>query len=341
LDKDNDEKLEKLTKTVQKLLEGNPAILVGSGGSVPYGLPSMGDLASEIKSKLSNKYDSDVKWREFISQLETTNNLEIALETTTLDDDIHKDIIWTVWSLINEQDIASKNKFLLEQTSPVFLKILSKFIQLSGITNIVTTNYDRIIEYAACFANCKYQTGFSDGDIRIFQQFRSNNSKRMVNIFKVHGSIDWFKHNDTGILYSLPFFDIETLKNKYSPLIVTPGNSKYKETHLDPFRTVITKADDALRSSCAYLCIGYGFNDEHIQPIILDENRNKNKPIVIVTKEITPKIHELFIDRKVDNCLIISEEVKGGSKVMCSNSWKESYEENFWQLEEFYKLWFE
>jgi len=32
-------KLEKLTKTIQKKLDGNPVLLIGSGASIPYGLP--------------------------------------------------------------------------------------------------------------------------------------------------------------------------------------------------------------------------------------------------------------------------------------------------------------
>ena len=127
----------------------------------------------------------------------------------------------------------------------------------------------------------------------------------------------------------------------YDPMIVTPGNAKYKETHNDPFRTVMTEADKALRGSACYLCIGYGFNDEHIQPIIIDENRNKNKPIVIVTKEITDKMRELFLERDSDSCLIISENQMGGSTVHYSGSASESFSENYWTVDQFYKLWIE
>jgi len=102
LSKVKDEKLEKLAKAVQELLEGNPAILVGSGGSVPYGLPTMGELSEEIKSKLSVKYKDNKTWKSFISELETTFNLEMALEKTALDVKIHQDLIWTVWSLVNK-----------------------------------------------------------------------------------------------------------------------------------------------------------------------------------------------------------------------------------------------
>jgi len=80
LTKERDDNLEKLTSTVQKMLDGNPAILIGSGGSIPYGLPSMSDLADEIKSKLQTKYENDEQWKSFISALERSKNLELAVE---------------------------------------------------------------------------------------------------------------------------------------------------------------------------------------------------------------------------------------------------------------------
>lgn len=46
------EKVEILALTIQKYLSDNPSILIGSGCSVPYGLPTMDDLAKEIVEKL-------------------------------------------------------------------------------------------------------------------------------------------------------------------------------------------------------------------------------------------------------------------------------------------------
>jgi len=198
-----------------------------------------------------------------------------------------------------------------------------------------------LIEYAIDFAEGQAETGFSNNYINKFTQFMRSTAKRTVNLYKVHGSIDWFKHKENPNLLSLRFFDKSKLADKFNPQIVTPGNGKYKETYVDPFRTVISKADEALRKSCAYLCIGYGFNDEHIQPIIIDENRKKKKPIVIVTKNITPKIEELFLQNSVENCLVISENDSGGSLVHYTHADKDTFTESYWQLEMFYKLWFE
>ncbi len=339
--KERDEKLERLTLTIQQKLNGNPALLIGCGSSIPYGLPSMEDLSKEIKNKLQVKYKNDKTWKSFILELDKNNNLELSLEKVTLKDEIHNDLIWTVWSLVEQKDISALNNFLFSNTFPVLTLILRKFIQQTGSTNIITTNYDRLIEYSIDYAEGHSNTGFSNNYINKFTQFSSNANKRIVNLYKVHGSIDWFKYEENQKLLSLKFFDKSNLSEKFNPQIVTPGKDKYRETYLDPFRTVISKADEALRKSCAYLCIGYGFNDEHIQPIIIDENRNKKKPIVIVTKNITPRIRELFFKNDVENCLIISENNSGGSVVNYSHIESEDFTESFWQLEKFYNLWFE
>lgn len=336
-----DENLERFASTIQKMLDGNPAILLGSGSSIPYGLPSMNDLSDAIKLTLSPKFSEEESWKSFLEELGKTNNLESALEKTQLKEEIHNDLLWCVWEKVTNNDHSAQNNFLTTNTTPELSHILNKFIQKSGATNIITTNYDRVIEYAIDYVDGKCCTGFSDGYIRRFNQFPCTNSKRSINLYKVHGSIDWFKRKEEQTLHSFRFFDVQKLKDKFVPQIVTPGNSKYKETHSDPFRTVIAKADEALRSSCGYLCIGYGFNDEHIQPIIIDENRNKKKPIVIITKEITSKITDLFLNNCSENCVVISEAKDNGSVVNFSNGDKLTFTENYWQINDFYKLWFE
>lgn len=342
MNKERNEKLERLTTAIQKHLNNNPALLIGSGASIPYGLPSMKDLADEIKSKLQIKYRDDGQWKAFIEKLNETNNLETTLDSVNLKVEIQEDIIWVVSELVVRKDNDALTKFISDNYYPALTDIINKFVQRTGPTNIVTTNYDRLIEYAIDFADGKNNTGFSGNYIQKFTQFSSTSIKRIVNLYKVHGSIDWFRHKENQNILSLQFFDKSKLSDKYTPLIVTPGNRKYKETHVDPFRTVMSRADEALRNSSSYLCIGYGFNDEHIQPIIIDENRNNKKPIVIVTKEVTTKMSELFLKNKAENCLVISEGDSGsGCKVHYSPSESELFSESYWQLDEFYKLWFE
>ena len=335
-----DEDVELLALTTQKFLSGNPSILVGSGCSVPYGLPTMGKLAEEIVSVLNQKFETEPSWIEFVSQLKATQNLESALEAVAMKDSIHDEIIRVVWECITRCDNSAFLSFLQNGQFPDISKIIAKCVQTAAKTNIITTNYDRLIEYSIDEAVGKCNSGFSGNYIKKFIGFDASPSKRAVNLFKVHGSINWFKNNEYGSTFSMDLKESSLIGQKFSPMIVTPGNRKYKETHNDPFRTVIAEADKAMRESSSYLCIGYGFNDEHIQPIIIDENRSKKKPVVIVTKGITQKMIDLFHANIDYPCLIITEnEQNGGATVYFNKDDCKIYEQPFWKVNEFTKLW--
>lgn len=59
----------------------------------------------------------------------------------------------------------------------------------------------------------------------------------------------------------------------YTPLIVPPGKEKYSTTHEEPYRTIIEEADKEFKRAGSFLCIGYGFNDSHIQPKLISANK--------------------------------------------------------------------
>jgi hypothetical protein len=90
------------------------------------------------------------------------------------------------------------------------------------------------------------------------------------------------------------------------PSIVTPGLSKYFETQLEPFRTILTQSDNEIENANGFLCIGYGFNDIHVQPKLITQIKN-NKPIIVISKEITPKTKQAIIDNKSRAYILIEE----------------------------------
>ncbi|MDZ7766915.1 MAG: hypothetical protein U5K00_21285 [Melioribacteraceae bacterium] len=178
------DKTELLSKTIQTYLNNDCALLIGSGNSIPYGLPSMLELADEIKSKLNFKYKSNIKWQRFVEELNKTNNLELSLDTVEIDDYIHRDIIWVVWELIHLKDRTALNNILLNSIPPALTNILNKFVQKTDPTNIITTNYDRLIEYSCDMVNGKLNDGFSGEFIRRFSKFQSKPNKRVINHLK-------------------------------------------------------------------------------------------------------------------------------------------------------------
>jgi hypothetical protein len=48
-------------------------------------------------------------------------------------------------------------------------------------------------------------------------------------------------------------------------LLITPGVGKYRQGYYTPFDKHREGANNAVDKATAFLCIGYGFNDEHLQ----------------------------------------------------------------------------
>jgi hypothetical protein len=99
-----------------------------------------------------------------------------------------------------------------------------------------------------------------------------------------------------------------------TPLVVTPGVSKYREVHKDPFRTVMSAADTVLRGATCFVCIGYGFNDEHVQPVLVNRVMKDDIPLVVVTKKLTAQTRNAFLSVPPKRFLFF-EEAPGGSRV--------------------------
>ena len=207
--------------------------------------------------------------------------------------------------------------------------------------SIVTTNYDRLAEYAASFSKAIICTGYSQSFIGHFSNAIHQNPlttikgySGQVNIWKVHGSLDWFKtNNDENIQLPLR----HNIPSNCKPSIVTPGLSKYFETHNEPYRTIFAQADSEIETANGFLCIGYGFNDIHVQPKLIE--KIKSKPIIIITKELTPKTKQSILS---GNCkqYIMMEEVNGTDTKIYSSSFGEHIIPNvsYWTLAEYLKL---
>lgn len=127
----------------------------------------------------------------------------------------------------------------------------------------------------------------------------------------------------------LPIFDLPP--TNYSPLIVTPGLNKYEKTHEDPFRTTINGADSALKNASAFLCIGFGFRDQHIHPKIIEKCREQNVPIVVLARTLTEEAKDFLnnnagknymgIEMAGDHSKVYSPDNPGGIEMSESDLW--------------------
>ncbi len=330
---------DKFSRIIQKYLEKQPVILLGTGATIPYGLPSMPELADHLRVSIEN--DSG-EWKAFLSALNGTGDLEKALQETQLTSPLTDEIVNRTWTFVNQKDLEYYKKLIGETEKKFPLKdLFSKLLQPHPKhVKVITTNYDRVAEYAADLAEANIHTGFSGRYLLSFTQNYLQNypNQNRVDIWKVHGSLDWFKR-ENNLSFSSPL--AKEIPKNAEPLVVTPGIIKYQQTHLEPYRTVMNEADKALTQAACFLCIGYGFNDEHVQPKLIQQVQQKGKPIVTIAEILTDAGKKLLLANPSKSIAL----EKAGKNKTCFHYFEdnkcksETLDGNFWQLGEFLNLW--
>ncbi len=333
-----DETKNTIAKLIQKYLEKQPAIILGTGATIPNGLPSMPQLAEHLKKSIQ---DDSEDWKYFLTDLDKTNDLEKSLQNVQLQKELVNKIINNTWELVNGKDLIFYKSLLCKNDNFPLKKLFTKLLQAHPKhLKVVTTNYDRVAEYAADLSDANIHTGFSGRYIQYFTQNYLQNypNQNSVDIWKVHGSLDWFNKKN-NLSFASPL--AKEIPENSLPLIVTPGTVKYQQTHNEPYRTVMNKADEALVQASCFLCIGYGFNDEHVQPKLIQQVQQKGKPIVTITKNLSENGKRLLLENRVKS-IVIEEENNNKTQFQYfedGNIIKKVLEGNYWQLDSFLSLW--
>jgi len=307
---------EDLAKCAQRLLAERPVVVLGTGATIPHGLPSMSDLAEELLAAVEK---DPHHWEEFTKRLSETKDLEQALHDVTLSEDMVEVLVRKTWDIVSAKDIEFHEQ-LLTGTSSFPLADMFRYLLRTADAQlrVVTTNYDRLAEYAANHVNAYASTGVTPGWLQRFAPASVDKERPpapgfegTVFILKVHGSLDWFR-DCTDNVVGIPLS--RRIPPGLHPLVVTPGVSKYREVHKDPFRTVMSAADAVLRKATCYVCVGYGFNDEHVQPILVNRVKRDNIALIVVTKTLTPPTRKAFLVNPPRRFLFL-EEAEGGTQI--------------------------
>lgn len=250
-----------LLKLLQTWTNRVPLVILGSGASVPFKLPSMWTLGEHIKnnSRFTDSEDQ-AQFNSFKLEFDNNGDLEATLLKLQLRPNVLNEIIFKTWELVNGADIDAYERFITGKSEFPLTQLTEHLISTADKKlSIITTNYDRLAEYAASFAKAIICTGYAQNYIGHFSNaIHSNNLAKLqgfkgqVNIWKVHGSLDWFKTRNAEDI-QLPLRN--TIPDGFTPLIVTPGLTKYSETHNEPYRTIFTQADNEIENANGYLCI--------------------------------------------------------------------------------------
>lgn len=342
----NAEEKDRLFKSIQDIVNGNPVLVIGCGASMNYGVPGMWDLAMAIKADFAKtppfSEESRICVNELIGKLDAEMGLEDAMLSLKCTEEVENRILKIVWNQIKPKDNDVFVDIVQSRSRLPLTDLLTHLIynRANAGVDIVTTNYDCLIEYAASQTDAYVNCGCSQSCIGQFIGFDNKNQlaklkdyEGCVNIYKIHGSLDWFVDNN-GKMHSYP--NLTYIPDEMKPCIITPGTNKYERALEDPHRSLISSVDGLFKEASGYMCIGYGFNDKHIQPNLLKMAIDRKKRILIVTKDLTEKIKNEVI-AKVKNYIIVYSDGAHGTKFKSSSEEIEIVDETteYWKLENF------
>jgi len=176
--------------------------------------------------------------------------------------------------------------------------------------NFFTINYDTLIEDALVLEKKEVIDGFTGSAMGFWNPKEFIEKGKEFNkylLFKLHGSVDWYKDADIGIVrcrYGTKYLSDE------SNILIYPQATKYIETQKDPFSILFNGFREHLQISNnnVFISCGYSFGDDHINSEIemaLQFPKNKTNALFFVEEKYEEKSktysHPEVLKRWLDN----------------------------------------
>jgi len=228
-----------------------------------------------------------------------------------------------------ENKIKEVNKFIFEQIvgdssqcnellqlyKEFYLRIVKKTRQVP--VNVYTTNYDLYNETALDTSGFMYNNGFLGSAKRVFNPNSYNyvvvenlnlsrdvwkSVSNFINLYKIHGSINWIKENDqTTDTPRILEKDIELIRTRkqFDSLMIYPTPQKDRTTLMVPYSDLFRMMqNNLLKRNSILIVMGYSFSDEHINRILLNALSVYDFRIVIFGKShMIDKLKEIGDNR--------------------------------------------
>ncbi len=291
----------------QKLREPKVIYLLGGGASFCAGLPGIFRLTELVQLGLHNTSRS--VFDEIIQSL-TDNNIENLNIEEVLSELYHRlsstgmghDDKERLKATLEEICQLIQNNLKVDGSSEYHKEFLQRLVsrreaepaKKAPPVQIFTTNYDLLIELACeelhlvpingfegIFHRC-WNPGCFDYDVGKATTHSKNPrfepSSRHIRLYKLHGSLSWFE--DNGEFYE----EKPSSGSSRIPLIIYPSRLKYTESIRPPFDWLFRRFSDAVSKARLLICIGYRFEDKHLNQYI-DIGLNNGLSLLVFSKE--------------------------------------------------------
>jgi hypothetical protein len=346
---------------VQKVFRATPAVLVGSGFSCGYGLPGMWDLGTHLLANVDSALKTDeakVLWLNASDAVKA--NLEAGLNTIPQGAPGREELVHAIrceTAKLILSATAAAEQVILDQglagghaPARLLRRLFDGSAQNAESIPVITTNYDTLLELFCDLAELPLDTGFTGFRRRrpraapIFQTQYSrvwaaekkggyqadHRPCKTVRLHKPHGSISWL---------ATPTGPVEALNDNSDAAraIVVPGPSKYQDALVNTlFDSMRTEMNTVLSDASALLCLGFGFNDDHLQGVI-KARLDAHMPLILLTRGPTESIEKLL--HAYPHAIAIFKE-DAGAKCHWNGQVYVS-DEPLWQLDDFLKKFLE
>ena len=287
-----------LSKSINKLLDvDHLIILAGSGTSLTFNknpqniiAPGMWDLWEKCRRAdpvLFDKCLHAVNYDDLQDRREVNGNAKADIELLLSLCDSNLTIVKLSLTRRRqiEQFLNNAKQIILEATDftsmveeedwkwhEKLVRTLARRSPKQQRLKLFTTNYDLAFEEASSRAGFTIIDGFDFTNPSTFNpmwyhydiivraqagQQATSFLPNVLQLYKLHGSVDWRK------------IDGRVVKNYQGrvgePVFIYPSSSKYQNSYDSPYLEMISAFLSALQQpKTAVLCLGFGFNDKHL-----------------------------------------------------------------------------
>lgn len=336
----------------QEFIKKRPLVIVGSGLSISMGIPGMGQLLERLEERLPQKIDTNElsEWHDCLNLIKKLG-FEEGLLKKNISENLLLQIIFETANFIESFDEKFSRRLhnmSLEQFP--FAILLGHLFQSlppsKSSVDVITTNYDHLVEYACDLIEVECCTGFKGNNLQLFKldYLRENVYKRVtvankrgknfeyrvlpkVRLLKPHGSLRWQRDGERN-------FQTDKYILGSERVIITPGSTKFKASLTDYVMNAHRElANECLNTTDSVIIIGFGFNDSHLQTV-LNERLKEGMDCLILTRSLTPNARHII---KSCNQVIALEMDENNSTKWYFNDQYGVWEEPIWDLSYFVK----
>lgn len=253
------------------------AFLLGAGASAAFGYPTMGTLTEEFWREIRSRKDYASRTEPFLRQWgiePLKEDIETVLEQLTVIRSLRGG------GYRDDRELAAELRRLAVETIRSAIagvgvdivrieehyRLLFDSVDQTTIP-IFTTNYDSVLEEFAEKCKLEIIDGFFTPPTRKvkwssarFHSFRESNHTKRILLFKLHGSLDWYRDNNSGETFSL---SSEPMCEELEQVALYPAETKL--IFQDPYFTCYRFFDECIRHAKLLVVIGCALRDEALK----------------------------------------------------------------------------